>query len=190
MNFILGSSSKIRLISLKSINFNPDIVTSADIDETPLKKETPEVYVKRMALEKCNKVLETHKEGVVLTADTIGTRNKKIIRKALSDEDADEILNFISGKNVDFLTAFCVAKDGVIVTKKLIRTKVYFKHFNEYDIKELVESKEGIGASCACRFEGLMQGFVKKIVGSFSNIMGLPLYEVRNSLISAGVKTK
>lgn len=190
MTFILGSSSQIRLDLLKRVNFVPDLIVPADINEIPLKKEKPELYVQRVALEKCNTILKTHQEGVILTADTIGTRNKQILRKTYTDEEVLNMLNFISGKNFDILTAFCIAKDGTIVTKKLVKTKIYLKHFNKNDIKELTKSKEGIGTCCACRFEGLMQGCVRKIVGSFSNIFGLPTYEVKNALISAGIKTK
>lgn len=188
MTFILGSSSQIRLDLLKQVKIIPDLIIPADIDETPLKKEKPELYVQRIALEKCTEILKTHKEGIILTADTIGTRNKKILRKTYTDEEVLNMLNFISGKNIDILTAFCIAKNGIVVAKKLVKTKVYFKHFSEKDIKELLDSKESIGVCCGCRFEGLMQGCVRKIVGSLSNITGLPLYEVKNALISVGVK--
>ena len=188
MTFILGSSSQTRLDLLKQVKIIPDLIIPTDIDETPLKKEKPELYVQRIALEKCHEILKTHKEGIILTADTIGTRNKKILRKTYTDEEVLNMLNFISGKNIDVLTAFCIAKNGIITTKKLIKTKVYLKHFSEKDVRELLDSKEGIGICCGCRFNGLIQGCIRKVVGSLSNITGLPLYEVKNALISAGIK--
>ena len=67
MTFILGSSSQTRLDLLKQVKIIPDLIISADIDETPLKKEKPELYVQRIALEKCHEILKTHKEGIILT---------------------------------------------------------------------------------------------------------------------------
>ncbi|MDD2840768.1 MAG: Maf family protein, partial [Rickettsiales bacterium] len=71
-----------------------------------------------------------------------------------------------------------------------ITTYIKYKHFNEIDIKEYIKSGEGLNKAGGICIEGIMESFVIKIIGSYSNIMGLPLYETRNMLISAGIRTK
>ncbi len=198
--FVFGSSSQIRLQLLKSIGFCPDFVLSPSINEDPLKHEKPDVYVQRMAYSKMIKVLSLCKEDVaisstyktcgniiVLTADTVITRNCKILRKVYNNEEIEECLRFLSGKTHQALTAVCLAKNNEIISKKLVCTKIKLKHLNERDIQDYIDSKIGMGKNAGYCLEGLMGAFVKSIVGSPSNVLGLPKYETRNMLISAGL---
>ena len=182
--FILGSSSKSRLELLEKIGIKPDIVAPADIDETPLKNEKPEDYVKRISIAKCQKTLETYQQGCVLTADTIVTRNRKIMQKAHNNEELLKFLHFLSGKSCKVLTVISLGKNGKLITSKLISTKIKFKNFTDLDIRQYLEFGNGLNKAGGIYIEGLMDSFVLEIHGSYSNIRGLPLYETRNLLLS------
>lgn len=180
---ILGSSSKSRLELLKKIGLTPDIIAPADINETPFKKENPIDYVKRIALAKCEKVIEKYKDGCVLTADTIVTRNRRIMQKAHNNDELLNFLKFLSGKTCQVITSFCVAKNGKVISQKLVSTKIKFKNFSKFDIEQYIKSGEGINKAGGIYVEGLMESFIVKLQGSYSNIQGLPVYEARNALL-------
>ena len=182
--FILGSSSKIRLELLKKINFVPDIICPPDIDETTLKNEKPEEYVKRISKTKCEEILKKHSDGLVLTADTIATRNRKIFQKAHNNEEILKFLIIFSGKSCRLITVISIGKNGKLITSKLITTKIKFKTFNDFDIKQYLEFGNGLNKAGGIYIEGLMEALVLEIQGSYSNIQGLPLYETRNLLLS------
>lgn len=181
---ILGSASKSRLELLKKIGFIPDIIFPANINETPLKNEKPENYVKRISTTKCEKVLEIYREGCVLTADTTATRNRKILQKAHNNEELLNFLKFFSGKSCRILTAISIGKNGKLITSKIISTKIKFKNFTDFDIKQYLNFGNGLNKAGGICIEGLMDSFVLEIHGSYSNICGLPLYETRNLLLS------
>ena len=188
--FILGSSSPSRLLLLRQAKFEPDVIAPADIDETPLKKEKPIDYVKRVSELKVRALHEKYFGDVILTADTIIATKSLIMRKAHTDNDVEEFLHHISGRNIRVITSVCVINADNKMAKKTIITSLKYKHLNEIDIKEYIKSGEGLNKAGGVCIEGMMESFVIKIIGSYSNIMGLPLYETRNMLVSAGIKTK
>ncbi len=188
--FILGSSSPSRLLLLRQTKFEPDVIAPADIDETPLKKEKPIDYVKRVSELKVRALHEKYFGDVILTADTIIATKSLIMRKAHTDNDVEEFLHHISGRNIRVITSVCVINADNKMAKKTIITSLKYKHLNEIDIKEYIKSGEGLNKAGGVCIEGMMESFVIKIIGSYSNIMGLPLYETRNMLVSAGIKTK
>ncbi len=188
--FILGSGSPSRLALIKQAGFEPDIIEAADIDETPLKKEKPLDYVKRVSAEKCYFLHKKYYGEVILTADSIGETRGIILRKAHTDEDVEKYMKLMSGRNVKLITSVCLINSEHKFSQKTINTSIKFKHFNDLDIQEYVKSKEGLKKAGGMMIEGMAESYVIKIVGSYSNIMGLPLYQTRNMLISAGIKTK
>ena len=188
--FILGSSSQSRLQLLRQMKFEPDIISPADIDETPFKKEKPLDYVKRISELKARKIHEKYFGDVILTADTIISTRSLIMRKAHNNEDVEKNLNLLSGRNVKVITSVCVINTNNKLSQKTIITNIKYKHFNNIDIEEYIKSGEGLNKAGGVCIEGLMESFVIKIIGNYSNIMGLPLYETRNMLISAGIKAK
>ncbi|MBR2141291.1 MAG: septum formation protein Maf [Rickettsiales bacterium] len=189
-DIILASGSKNRLELLNKIGVFPKLVQPADIDETPLKKEKPEDYVQRVAREKVEFVAKYHKNENILSADSIVSVNNRIIQKPKDVEDVKSFLKLYSGKNIKLYTAvYLIKKDGSI-SKKLVLTKAKFKHLNQRDLEDVLKEKNNaINYSCAggLSVEGYIECFIKRIDGSYSNIIGLPLYDVRNMLISAGI---
>ena len=188
--FLLGSSSPSRLLLLKQANFIPDLVEGADIDETPLKREKPIDYVKRIAESKAEHLHKKHFGNVILCADTIVCCRSKIYQKAYTDDDVRQFLNDFSGKSIKLITAvYAITSDHKRI-KKLSETSVKFKHLNEGDINEYIKSKDGLRKAGGIAIESMLESLVIRISGNYSNIMGLPLYDVRNILISAGIKPK
>lgn len=186
--FILGSGSQVRLKLLKDINFQPDIIEPADIDETPFKKEKPIDYVKRIAKSKAYALHSKYFGNVILCADTIASTESRIIQKPKDDNEIREMLKFYSNRKIKTITSvFMITADNKEV-QKTVETKIKFKHLSQRDIEEYVDGGYGRGKAGGLAIESLADSFVIKIIGSYSNIMGLPLYETRNMLISAGVK--
>lgn len=172
------------------MKFEPDIIAPADVDETPLKKEKPIDYVRRVAELKARALHEKYFGDVILTADTIIATKSLIMRKADTNEDVKEFLSRLSGRNIRVITSICVINADNKMAKKTVITNLKYKHLNEIDIKEYIKSGEGLNKAGGVCIEGIMESFVIKITGNYSNIMGLPLYETRNMLVSAGIKTK
>lgn len=185
-NFILASQSPQRKMLLSQIGFEPLKIEPADIDETPEKGEKPSQYVKRMAKEKALFVANKNKGEVVLASDTIIVCGTTIIQKSKTDKEQEKVMKMLSGKTHRVLTSVCVVgKDGKAVVR-LNTTKIKMKKLTQTEIKEYILSKEWCGCA-GYKIEGLLAGFVKQIIGSYSGVVGLPLFEVRNLLIGAGV---
>lgn len=188
VRFVLGSGSPTRLKLLRQINFVPNVISPADIDETPFKKEKPLDYVKRMAETKAETLHEKFFGDVLLSADTIITYLSKIVQKPCDDDKIRKLLKAYSSRNIKVVTAvYMITADNKRV-KKTVETNLKFKNLNPLDIEEYISGGYGKCKAGGVAIESMMDSFVIKIVGSYSNIMGLPLYETRNMLISAGVK--
>lgn len=185
-NFILASQSPQRKALLAQIGFCPRDIEPADIDETPRKREQPSQYVKRMALEKAQCVANRHKGRVVLASDTVIVLGRRIIQKAKSDEEQKAVMTALSGRSHRVLTGVCVIDGKGRVAVKLNVNKIKMKRLSAQEIDEYVNSHEWQGCA-GYRIEGMMGGFVEQIIGSYSGVVGLPLYEARNMLIGAGV---
>ncbi|MDR1498699.1 MAG: Maf family nucleotide pyrophosphatase [Rickettsiales bacterium] len=186
-NFILASGSESRLRLLKQIYCTPDEVVLANIDETPLRREKPEIYVKRMAKSKAEGVAREYKNKNILAADSIIVANRQIIQKPRNSEETEIFLNLYSGKNIKSLTAVYLIKQDGSHSEKLVETKLKFKHFNQRDISDCKKYNHAENRAGGINIEGFIECMIKSIHGSYSNIVGLPLYEVRNMLISANI---
>ena len=188
--FVLASSSPFRLNLLRKINFVPDIVEGANIDETPYKKEKPLDYVKRMAETKAETLNQKYFGNIILAADTIVNYQTRIIQKP---KDKDELISMIksySNRSIKLITSVYLIKEDNKRSRKTVITSVKFKPLNQRDIDDYMNIKDiDLMINCGgIAFETLMESFVVRIIGYYSNILGLPLYTVRNMLISAGVK--
>ncbi|MCQ2741583.1 MAG: Maf family protein [Alphaproteobacteria bacterium] len=184
-DFILASQSPQRRALLDQIGYTPKEVEPADIDETPKDKEKPSQYVKRMALEKAKKVAEKHSGTVILASDTVIVCGKKIIQKSKSDEEQKAVMESLSGKTHSVLTAVCVIDQKGRASVRLNSNKIKMKRLTVKEIDDYVASKEWVGCA-GYKIEGLLGGFVIQIIGSYSGIVGLPLYETRQLLIGSG----
>lgn len=182
--FILASGSKARLRLLQCAGLEPTQIIPADIDETPHKKELPARYVYRMAYEKAMDVASRHPNKCILSADTVIAVGSRIIRKAETKEQALQNLDLLSGRKHRVITGFCVVKpDGKTITKT-VSTFVILKHLDEVDKRAILNSKEWENVA-GYQIEGLLSALVRKTIGSYPNVVGLPVFEVAQVLRGA-----
>ncbi len=179
--FILASCSKARLRLLQCAGLAPADIVPANIDETPYKKELPARYVYRMAYEKAMDVANRYPNQCILSADTVIAVGTRIIRKAETKEQALQNLELLSGRKHRVITGFCVVKpDGKAVTKT-VSTFVVLKHLDEVDKRAILNSDEWKNVA-GYQIEGILSALVRKTIGSYPNVVGLPVFEVAQVL--------
>lgn len=185
----LASGSPRRWQLLQELGFNL-IKVEAEIDETPFNHETAEDYVLRMALEKnsyARKVLGAEPEFPLLTADTTVSLQHQILGKPESAQHAAEILRSLSGTTHQVLTAVCVYFQGQ--THNVLQTnEVTFSQLSDEHIQAYIASGEPMDKAGAFAIQGFGSLFIRHISGSFSGIMGLPLYETGQLLLKCGIE--
>jgi septum formation protein len=182
-SFVLASSSPRRIELLNNIKIFPKKIYSSEINEDINGKENPKKYCIRVSKNKALKALEKYPEESVLSADTIVFCGNKIFLKPKNKEEAKEFLAFFSGRKHNVLTCLCLAKKNSIKVKIVI-TKVSFKRLNKQEIEEYLSTNEWKDKAGAYAIQGYAEKFIKRINGSYSNIVGLPLFETFNILKS------
>lgn len=187
MALILASASPRRLELLKQIGIAPDKVVPADIDETPHKAEIPAAYAKRIASSKALKVFEQNKGGVILAADTVVGVGRRILPKTETVDEARKCLELMSGRRHRVLTAISVIDARGKQKTKLVTSVVQFKRLSEPEIAAYIESGEWKGKAGGYAIQGRAATLIPFISGSYSNIVGLPLYETATMLKDAGL---
>lgn len=186
-DFILASGSPQRIALLRQIGYEPKKIQPADIDETIHKFEKPTSYVKRMALEKARHIASLNPGEVVLSGDTIVVVGSTVIQKSHNEAEQEKVMRMLSGRSNRVLSAVCViGKDGKTALR-LNTSKVLVKKLSDQEIKSYIECGEWVGCS-GFKVEGQMEAFIRKVIGSYSGIIGLPLYETKNLLNGAGIK--
>lgn len=186
--FTLASQSPRRLELLQQIGYTPALVLGADIDETPHKNENARDLVERLAQNKALHISQNN-EGYILAADTVVECRRQIFNKPTSIDNAQKHLQALSGRRHRVYTAVAFAQDNQIISSKLVTTIVQFKRLDQQDIDEYLEYNEWEDKAGSYGIQGLAGGFVRSISGSYSSVVGLPLYETRNILRNARVQT-
>lgn len=186
-HLVLASSSPRRVDLLRQAGVVPDQIISADIDETPLKKELPRDYVLRLAKEKAQKIYSNNK-SFVLAADTVVACGRTILPKAESAAEVQKCLQTLSGKSHMVITAICVISPEGNESVRVVATRVIFKRLTPCEIDMYLKIGEGVGKAGGYAIQGIAGCFVKNINGSYSSIVGLPLYEAINMLTGLGYK--
>ena len=173
---------------LSTIGVTPVKILSPDINETPLTKEKPSDYSKRIAKEKIISVRDESDDQILLTADTVVYCGSRIIDKTTKIDKAKQNLSFLSGRRHKIMTSICVmGVDKKIKTKSVI-TIVHFKRISSKDIDHYLRLNEWQDAAGSYKIQGFAEAYIKSINGSYSNVVGLPLYETRNLLQSSGLE--
>lgn len=186
-DFILASGSPQRRQLLEQIGYTPKKIIPADIDESCLKYERPLPYVKRMALEKAKKVASDNPGENVLACDTVVAVGLRIIHKSKTPEEQEAVMKLLSGRNHKVISAVSLVDKNGRISSRCVTTRITMKRLNEEEIKRYIAGEEWVGV-CGYKIEGSLAGFVKKITGSYSGVVGLPLYETRNLLTGAGIR--
>ncbi|MBA3675865.1 MAG: septum formation protein Maf [Sphingosinicella sp.] len=186
MRLVLASSSPRRLELLARIGVTPDAVIPADIDEDPRKSELPPVYAARMSAEKADAVLDANRGALILAADVVVAVGRRILPKTETEEEARQALRLMSGRRHRVLSAVTLIDAEGKARHRLSTTIVVFKRFSEAEIRAYLASDEWRGKAGGYAIQGRAEALVKSISGSFSGVMGLPLYETRALLKAAG----
>jgi len=184
VRILLASSSPRRAELLKAAGYAFD-VAPADVDETPLPGELPEVYVARLAAAKANVTVNTSSDCVVLGADTAVLVDGTIFGKPLDDANAAAMLRQLSGRSHEVLTGVSM-RYGSQRVGTVDRTVVHVAFLRPEDIAWYVASGEPRGKAGGYAIQGLAARFIDRIEGSYSNVMGLPLSVVRRLLSDLG----
>ena len=184
-DLVLASASPRRIELLALIGITPDRIEPADIDETPLRDETPPRLAARLARSKAEVVAARSPDAVVLAADTVVAVGRRLLEKAADEAEATKFLTLLSGRNHRVFTGVAVAARGRI-THRVVETRVTFKTLSEAEIAAYVASGDWRGKAGAYGIQGPAGAFIIRIVGSHPAVMGLPLYETANLLNGAG----
>ncbi len=189
MELILASGSPRRheMISGLGLSFT---ICIPDVDESSLENELPLEYVKRIASKKAEAVfsdlIEENEKLLILSADTIVVLGEQILGKPKDAEDAKKTLKMLSGKTHEVITSFCIkSAEKDIVTS--ISTKVQFAEISDAEIDAYVSTGEPMDKAGSYAIQGGAAYMVRKIDGSYSNVVGLPLCEVIETLKEFGV---
>jgi septum formation protein len=186
---VLASASPRRLDLLRQVGVEPDAVLGAEIDESPKPKETPRLLALRLAREKAQKVAGAHPGDVVLAADTVVALGRRVLPKAGTDAEVRACLELLSGRAHKVLTAVAVSGAGEL-SSRLVETKVSFKRLTPREVGAYLASGEGVGKAGGYAIQGRAGAFVTGLQGSYSGVVGLPLYETLNLLTGAGLKLR
>ena len=180
---VLASASPRRLALLAQIGIVPDQVIAADIDEAPLKGETPRLLALRLARAKAEAAKV--KGAIVLAADTVVAVGRRILPKAETEAEARQCLALLSGRAHRVYTAIALKTPAGEIRDRLVETRVAFKRLSPAEIEAYIASGEWKGKAGGYAAQGLAGRFIIKIVGSYSSIIGLPIHETAHLLESA-----
>ena len=177
MKFILASSSPRRCELLASIGLIPQQIMSPDVDETPLKGEGIRAYVKRIAILKARAVHSQEPDAYVLAADTSVELGRRIFLKPADKEDARQMLKRHSGRRHKIYTGVCGLSPIGKEACRVVLTRIAFKRLSNEEIEDYLASGEWEGKAGGYSIQGKAAKFVKFMSGSYTNVVGLPLYE-------------
>jgi septum formation protein len=189
-HLVLASASPRRLGLLAQIGIAPDIIDPATIDESPRKRELPAKLARRLALEKAATIAARHADSFVLGADTVVACGRRVLPKADSEDEARDCLALLSGRRHRVWGGVAaIAPSGRTVTR-LVVTVVVFKQLTKDEIAGYLESSEWRGKAGGYAIQGRAAAFIRHISGSYSNVVGLPLYETAMLLRGLGYPGK
>jgi septum formation protein len=189
---VLASASPRRLALLDRAGLTPDLLNPADVDETPLRRESPRRLSLRLAEEKAVKaraaplVRDLGGQVFVLGADTVVGLGRRILPKAESRDEAYQCLTLLSGRSHWVYSSVCVIDAKGNRRTRCSETKVRFKRFSRQDIETYLASEEWRGKAGGYAIQGRAEVFVRYLAGSHSGVMGLPLSETLELLQGAG----
>ncbi|MGE6742039.1 Maf-like protein [Allorhizobium pseudoryzae] len=180
---ILASGSPRRLDLLNQVGIKPARLMPMDIDETPKKSEHPRSLARRLSTEKAEAAYAgisgdlAWRTSYILSADTVVAVGRRILSKTEYMEEASAALHLLSGRGHWVYTGVCLVTPGGQFRQKVVETKVRFKRLSTREIEAYLASDQWRGKAGAYAIQGIAGSFVQKLVGSYSNVVGLPLYE-------------
>ncbi|UUL81722.1 Maf family protein [Sphingomonas qomolangmaensis] len=186
MNLVLASSSPRRRDLLARIGAVPARVVPPDIDESPRRDEAPRAYALRLAIAKAQAVPRAGDE-IVLAGDTTIALGRRILPPADTLDIQRDLLGRLSGRRHHCLSAICVIGTDGKARTRVADTVVAFKRLTPQEIERYLDCGEGLGKAGGYAIQGRAEAFVRFLSGSHSGVVGLPLFETRALLESAGI---
>ncbi len=189
---ILASASPRRLELLQQVGLDPDALIPADLDETPRKGELPRVLAARLAEEKAGaaaKVAKTRPEltgSYLLAADTVVSVGRRILPKCEVVDEAAQCLRLLSGRAHRVHSGLTLITPEGARRRRLVETRMRFKRLSRDEIDAYLAAGEWRGKAGGYAIQGLAGGFIVKLSGSYSSVVGLPLYETLSLLAGEG----
>jgi septum formation protein len=189
---VLASGSPRRLGLLNQSGIEPDQLLPCEIDETPVKGELPRAYATRLARAKAEAALEAVRRSdelrgsFIVAADTVVAVGRRILPKAELLDEAAQCLRLLSGRNHRVYSGVCVVTPKEAFRQRLVETRVRFKRLSQEDLDAYLASGEWRSKAGGYAIQGLAGSFVVKVVGSYSSVVGLPLYETIALLAGEG----
>ena len=190
---VLASGSPRRIELLQQAGIEPDRLFPADLDETPLRAEHPRSLAKRLSRAKAEKAQEGlardgEADAFILAADTVVAVGRRILPKAELVDEASNCLRLLSGRTHRVYTGVCLFTPSGKLRQRLVETRVRFKRLSREELESYLASGEWRGKAGGYGIQGLAGTFVVKMVGSYTNVVGLPLYETVGLLTADGYK--
>lgn len=192
LKLVLASGSPRRIDLLNQVGIEPDHLLPVSIDESPKKNELPRNLAKRLAREKAEAAITLAKSDLdlagtlILAADTVVGVGRRCLPKAELIEEAAGCLRLVSGRTHRVYTGVVLVTPKGQIRQRVVETRVRFKRLTRDDIDSYLASGEWQGKAGGYAIQGLAGGFVIRLVGSYTNVVGLPLYETMGLLQAEG----
>jgi len=186
-SIILASESARRVDILRTLGVSFAIVPP-DVDESRKKDEPPKEYVLRVSHEKAHKVGSHFTDKWIIAADTVVVYKNRILGKPRNEQEAFNMLKTLSGKWHKVITGFCVLNlSKKIAYRDAVETKVFVRDLQDEEIKRYIKTSEPLDKAGSYAVQGKGGYMVKEIKGSYTNVVGLPICEIAEALLSLGI---
>ena len=189
VELILASASPRRLQLLAQINVVPHKVIPADINEDPLAGELPKPHALRLSSEKAMALAGSCTDHAILAADTVVAVGRRILPKTETVDEAKFCLKLLSGRAHRVYTGVTVVDKNGVMRCRVSETRLKMKRLSQQDIEDYIKSEEWQGKAGGYAIQGRAEAFIHHISGSYSGVVGLPLFETKALLTAAGIKT-
>ena len=187
---VLASASPRRLELLKQIGIAPDLVDPADIDETPRRDEAPAAHALRLAGEKLRAVMPRHPGAYILAADTVVACGRRILPKAADEASARRCLELLSGRRHRVHSGVALANPDGQVSLRRVDSQVAFKRLSATEVAAYLATGEWHGKAGGYAIQGRAAALIRFVSGSYSNVVGLPLFETAQLLAGRGYRPR
>jgi septum formation protein len=189
---VLASASPRRLALLEQAGITPDALLPTDVDETPKKNERPRDLARRLAHEKAEAAFGVSRNrpdlagAYIISADTVVALGRRVLPKPEVVDEAAECLRMLSGRAHRVYTGVTLVTPKGGYRERLVETRIRFKRLSQQDIESYLASGEWRGKAGGYAAQGIAGSFIIKLVGSYSGVVGLPLYETLSLLGGEG----
>jgi septum formation protein len=188
LRLVLASASPRRLELLRQVGLVPDEIDPADIDETPLLGELPPAHAVRLAEEKARAVMPRHPGAYILAADTVVACGRRILPKTEDEASARSCLQLLSGRRHRVHGAIALASPDGRLLRRRVDSQVAFKRLSELEIAAYLRTGEWHGKAGGYAIQGRAAALIRWMRGSYSNVVGLPLFETAQLLAGRGYR--